>query len=118
MKSKSWKWSGFAGHHICADRCMFHLSTDVGDHLVSTVGKFHPDMNQSFPDRELGPVDTVGHNRLYETMVFNKKTNVQPCSCGCGIPEVVRNEIECLPANDPGTATENHMAMCRKYGEK
>jgi len=94
---------------------MFHLTTDVGDHLVSTVGKFHPDMNHPRM-RYLGPVDTVGHNRLYETMVFNKKTNALPCSCGCGIPEVDRNEIECLPANDPGTATENHMAMCHKYG--
>jgi|GEM_PF-3221239 hypothetical protein len=114
-KEVSWKWLGFAGHHICAERCLFHLTTDVGRYLISTVGKFHPEMNQP-PQRQLGPVDTVGHNRLYETAVFKKESD-KLCSCGCGLPVINPMEIKMLPANDSGTATKNHMAMCREYGD-
>jgi hypothetical protein len=39
-----WKWYGFAGHHICSERCVYHLTTAIhGRYLVSTVGRFIPD---------------------------------------------------------------------------
>ena len=33
------KWFGSPGHFICSFDCRFHLCTQVGDYLVSTVGE-------------------------------------------------------------------------------
>ena len=57
---------GWAGHFIAADRCMFRRNTLL-EHkdrkwVVSTIGNYHPSL--------YGTVDTIGHERWYETMVF------------------------------------------------
>jgi hypothetical protein len=39
----NWKWFGSAAHFICGRWCRFHLATQVGRYLISTVGEFvHP----------------------------------------------------------------------------
>lgn len=58
---------GWAGHFICADRCMFRRNTliDYGDGkiVVSTVGQMR--------NRDNLGCDTIGaFNRYYETMAF------------------------------------------------
>src|SRR5919106_127620 len=37
------KWFGHAAHFICGRWCRFHLATQVGDYLVSTVGEYWPE---------------------------------------------------------------------------
>lgn len=55
---------GWAGHFICADRCRYHrntLLTNGARHLVvSSVGNLVIDRK----------IDSVGHERWYETMVW------------------------------------------------
>lgn len=57
---------GWAGHFIAADHCRFRRNTllEYKDRkwIVSTVGAYHPVSNRS--------IDTIGHKRWYETMVF------------------------------------------------
>ena len=56
---------GWAGHFICADRCAFRRNTLLEYKnqkiVVSTVGRMYDDK---------GKLDTVGHNRYFETMAF------------------------------------------------
>jgi len=61
---------GYAGHFICAERCLFRRNTTVEDIsqnkaiTVSTVGDFR--MKGDFE----GEPQTVGLDRYYETMMF------------------------------------------------
>lgn len=61
---------GWAGHFIAAERCLFHRNTllEYGDKkwIVSTVGRY-------FPPSMGGKIDTIGHNRYFETMAFEAK---------------------------------------------
>lgn len=60
------KERGWAGHFIMGHKCMYRRNTLVsGDNIsvvVSTVG------NMVIDDKR--GVEEVGHNRIYETMVF------------------------------------------------
>lgn len=57
---------GWGAHFIAADHCRFRRNTllEYGDRkwIVSTVGAYYPVSN-------IG-IDTIGHKRWYETMVF------------------------------------------------
>ena len=59
---------GWPAHHICRTRCVFHRNTliEYGNTriIVSTVGNFRAKRN----GKEI--IDTVGHDRYYETLVF------------------------------------------------
>ena len=62
---------GWAGHFICANRCLFRRNTliDFGRKkiIVSTVGMMQD-------DRDEGKYDTIGAGgRYYETMAFGAK---------------------------------------------
>jgi len=99
-----WKWGGVAAHLIVANDCRFHMVTQVGDYIVSSIGDYRPASKG-------GEMDTIGHERFYETYVFPA---AEPHPCGC--PQVSGyEEIDALPANDCGEATRNHMAMCLKW---
>ena len=100
-------WYGNAGHFIYASRCRFHLCTEVGEYLVSTVGEFYakPD------DKEMTPVG--GWNKdLYETKVFKWEGR---CGCGCGLPEIEPEDLECVRYETPKEANEGHRELCEKY---
>lgn len=60
---------GWAGHFICAADCRFRRNTLVEYKdikiVVSTVGALFT----------FGQIDTVGHNRYYETMAFHSDVN-------------------------------------------
>ena len=68
---------GWVGHYICSHRCMFKRNTlIVGDKdsvVVSTVGGMRP------TDGRNG-LETIGHKRYYETMVFGAKNASSPVS--------------------------------------
>jgi hypothetical protein len=102
------RYIGFAGHLIVAEYCRFHIATEIGDVLVSTVGAYQP------PGHKRGEWETIGVARLYETMVFRLGTSF--CSCGCGAREVESwSEIDFAGYNDVRAAEDGHEAMCQKY---
>ena len=144
VNRKDWKWFGNAGH-LCVGRwCRFHLCTQVGNYLVSTVGQYWPER----PAREVHAqvhdpkwlakhgilrgdnfdakylehfgYEDIGCDRKFETMVF--KTTGKICSeksCDCGMPLVADwGELDADAYNDAGSATQGHMKMCKKWAKK
>jgi len=101
-----WKWSGRAGHFICSDRCRYHLTTIVGDYIISTVGDLH------YTHRE--DTVTVGYNSFYETMVF-ETGELSECGCythGSGEIEVRSyGKVKCSELD------QGHFNMCIKYAK-
>ena len=106
---KDWKWYGNAGHFCGSSECHFHMCTEVGGYLVSTVGEYQPYPKQ--PKQTIG----AGSKDFYETYVF-KRTD-ERCACGCGLPEISLAEIEGIRWETPKDANEGHLAMCKKYSE-
>ncbi|MGD0052596.1 MAG: hypothetical protein ABSD03_12405 [Vulcanimicrobiaceae bacterium] len=128
-----WRWFGRAAHFICAGWCRFHLATEVGDFVVSTVGEYLPiDSVQTvfarvrgFPltlageAREAefieknGGYEDIGLGRKFETGVFRAG---EPCTakgCDCGQRRIV--VTPCLHAegySDAKAATEGHYRVC------
>ena len=117
-----WQWYGSPGHLIVSRWCRFHLLTEVGDWIISTVGEYvHPRhsggsekvendwLEENWPGEEIGP------GRRYETMVFRFK-NKHRCECGCGrpIPDSW-DDVYMQGANDAKSARANHYALCEKY---
>ena len=135
---EDWKWFGSAGHFICAQWCRFHLCTLVGSYLISTVGEYVPDETvreihcevrgiklEGRGDARLADYmkkvgfQEIGYKRTYETMVFHAGEPCRAEGCNCGLPRLADAcEIECLGANDAGTATANHLSMCHEYDQK
>lgn len=64
---------GWAGHFICSDRCNFRRNTLLEYEgkfiVVSTVGRMVVERAGNFA------IDTVGHDRYYETMAFYSDTS-------------------------------------------
>lgn len=105
IEAHRWKWFGSAAHFIASDSCRFHLATEIGQYIVSTVGDYYP--------RGEGHAQEIGCGRKFETFVFRKIKG--RCECGCGLPKFTPSEIDSLPANDRRTANANHLRLCRKY---
>lgn len=107
------RYRGFAGHFCASEDCLFHITTEIGDVLVSTVGAYRvPQPHGRHRNGE--PWGEIGMGRKYETMVFRMGSAV--CSCGCGEREISsHNEIDFAGYNDVKSATEGHEAMCQKY---
>lgn len=104
-----WRWFGSAGHLIVSSSCEFHLTTQVGDLLISTVG----DYRQTRGDKDY---TAIGAGRTFETMVFRVGA---PCECGCGLPDLVDAgaNIDFAGYTDRAAATRGHLAMCEKYAD-
>ena len=99
------RYHGTPGHFIGARQCCFRLHTTVnGKHRVSTVGCYHP-LSQAETDE---PVN-IGHNRLYETYVFELGED--------GVP-VSWTEIDSAGYNAEIDAENGHEAMCQKYEQE
>jgi len=109
IEKDKWEWFGNAGHLIVSNRCRFHLTTKVGPWLISTVGEF-------VPHRDSKEFDTVGLDRLYETMVFVTKGE---CDCGCGLPEHDHDymELEMKGYSTPKDANIGHLELCEKWAK-
>ena len=116
-----WQWFGSAGHFICGKYCRFHLATQVGEYLVSTVGEYvhpmhsrgsekieHEWLKDNWPGQDLGP------GRKYETMVFRATGT---CECGCGLPKHDGTELRLVGAMTAGQARTNHMECCSDIAE-
>lgn len=65
IPKSEWVWYGFAGHFRGGSRCVFHMSTRIGDFLVSTVGAYYPD-GLDEPPVTLGLLE----DSYFETMIF------------------------------------------------
>lgn len=139
ISKEKWKWFGSAGHFICAHLCRFHLTTQVGKYLISTVGEMWQEeavrrIFAKIRDREWlrknkhlkGDYFDVAYmkrfgfekircDRLYETMVFKADKVCKIKECNCGIPSINGHELDFLPANTSGEAAQNHMSLCEKY---
>jgi hypothetical protein len=130
-----WRWFGSAGHLIVAAWCRFHLCTQIGDVLVSTVGEYFPedqvreinaisrgvtlegrgDERRADYIRKIG-FEEIGYGRIYETMVFRTTGDVcHESGCGCGLPTIIPSELDFEGYNTAGAATLGHMALCRKW---
>ena len=139
---KNYKWFGLAGHFICASWCRFHLCTQVGGYLISTVGQYWPErgsreihaqicdpgwlaenceLKGDYFDaaymKRFGYED-IGCNRKFETMVFKAGVLCTAKECGCGQPSIDGSELDFDAYNTVKEATEGHMAMCEKWAKK
>jgi len=103
---KDWRWYGNAGHFCCSQDCEFHLCTEVGEYLISTVGEYYPD------GRKGGMKSVAWDKDYYETMVFKWAGR---CECGCGLPEISGSEIECRRYETPEQANKGHLDICIGY---
>lgn len=107
---EDWEWFGVAGHFICAHSCKFHLCTQVGKFLVSTIGEYTYDP-ESFDYIELG------YQRKYETMVFKAGAKCVSKDCECGLPTIDGRELGFKGYNKRGDAIKGHYAMCLKVAK-
>lgn len=120
---ESWVWNGMVGHFICGQWCRFHLATEVGPWLISTVGLYvHPRHSGGREDAESKYLrenpfgEDIGLNRKFETMVFRagRKCNNGTCDCGLAIPNEM-TKLDFDGYNTPGAANAGHLAMCEKW---
>lgn len=115
IDAKDWKWSGLAHHFIGGKNCQFHMATQIGNVLISTVGEYFLDEASMKKLGEKGPLD-IGSGRKFETFVFKVANTL--CDCGCGLNLIDDYiEIDALGANTRKDATENHMKLCVKWAE-
>ena len=101
--------------------CRFHMCTEIGGLLVSTVGAYvHPRHSQGSEVREaawLGthwPGEDIGYNRKFETMVFAISGYCKSKKCGCGQPTIDPEELYADGCNDLREARQMHMKVCEK----
>lgn len=132
----NWKWYGCAGHFIASSQCRFHLFTEVGPWIVSTVGEYLPaegtreilakcrgiELSGEGDARELDYLtklgfEQIGCDRKYETMVFRTTRRCTSPECSCDCPMHDGHCIYMDGYNDAGAATLGHLAMCMKYSE-
>lgn len=115
IPAEKWKWFGHAAHLIVARDCMFHLSTQIGNVIVSTVGNWQPVYLRK--GDAMPPAQPIGCDRKYETMVFVVDGKCEDPSCGCEQPNHNGHNVDFDAYNEPGPATKGHWAMCVKWAE-
>ena len=138
----NWKWFGHVAHFICGDKCRFHMATQVGKHLVSTVGEYWPERSSREIHAKISDpkwlaenitlkgdyfdhaymkkfgFEEIGCDRKYETMVFKAGKPCTSKTCGCGLPTIVGSELDFLGYNNAGDAAKGHLKLCRKWANK
>lgn len=117
IEHSKWKWFGNAGHLCVSERCRFHIATEIGETLVSTVGEYCP-KGLLTPDKT--ECETLGLSipptqLFYETMVFKVAGH---CACGCGLPETAGNELDSQRYETAAEANEGHFEMCEKWAKE
>ena len=114
VRQKDWKWKGLPGHFCCADQCIFRLCTVVGDFIVSTVGAMY--RTKADGTRVL---DTVGHERHYETFVFLNNGN-DLCDISRGeimTDYIYAGGVNSLNESWDRRAEDMHLKMCNKVSK-
>lgn len=119
IPESKWTWFGNAGHFICSSWCKFHLTTQVGRFLVSTVGEYVPlykaqteQMERAFLSKNpFG--EEIGYGRLYETMVFETSGVCEAKGCACGLPMIIPSEIKFDGYNNRKDANFGHLVLCQ-----
>lgn len=106
IPESEWKWFGFAAHFCLARRCEFHLTTQVGNKLISSVGGLQP-IEEDNENRW----EEIGCGRKFETLVFN----IIDTESENKIPPIDYSEVESVCANTSKECHENHMRLCHKY---
>jgi hypothetical protein len=122
VPADEWKWFGNAGHFICGRWCRFHLCTQVGPWLISTVGEYvHPRHSAGGEKQEAAYLmenplgEEIGCGRKFETMVFEAGPPCRDNECNCGLPKIASSERDAEGYNDRGSATKGHLSMCQKW---
>ena len=123
INASKWKWFGSARHLCVRVHCRFHLCTQVGKYLISTVGEYWPlheisngtseCMSEYLKKNPLG--HELGYGRFFETMVWEAG---KLCACGCEMPDLAGDELDFAGYKDRKSATEGHLAMCKKWSKK
>jgi len=102
----SWIWMphvGHVGHLVVGYYCQFHLTTEVGGYIVSTVGEYPPKAEGNF--EEIAPGCT------YETMVFRSVRDGPLCCPFLAFG----HEHDIRGYNDAGFAAAGHVETCEKW---
>lgn len=125
IPQSKWVWHGEAAHFICGRWCRFHMATEIGPFLVSTVGLYvHPRHAQGHegPEAEWLAAhpdgEEIGSDHFYETMVFRVTGYCHSKDCGCGLPTFDPRELDFAGYKKRRAAREGHIAMCRKWANK
>ena len=116
IPASDWKWFGSPLHFCCADRCLWHLGTQVGEYVISSVGFMRPMPIKT--ESDLRRAERIGADGLYEVFVFKAGP---PHKCGC--PTIDGLEIEArrfgfnddIPWDGHAEADACHREMCEKY---
>lgn len=110
-----WRWFGNAAHFIGARDCQFHLATEVGRVVVSTVGGYVPrDIKPGILTQNAEGFTEIGWQRFYETFVFEVGDPL--CECGCGARTITDfYEIDSAEYQTNQEANVGHLEMCEKW---
>lgn len=137
IPASEWLWFGSPAHFVCALDCRFHMATQVGCVIVSTVGEYLPDhktRERLATERDIklrgrgderlhdwfkktGGYEEIGYRRTYETMVFRIAREVCAVKdCGCGMPLIASwTELDAKGYSQRGAATFGHREMCAEW---
>lgn len=112
MSPSEWIWMPHAAHLIVAASCQFRLATYVNGVIVSTMGEYRQLYTQE------GRWQEIGHNRLYETMVFKAiPTNRDECDACPYRCDFEAGEVDFDGYNTAGAAYAGHLALCQKWAK-
>lgn len=111
-KKENWVWMPHSGHFIGGNSCRFHLNTYVGGYIVSTVGEYDP------YHKGWGHFETLGVDRLYETMVFEAVREKEEDALCCPWRIDVSKDVDMEGYNDSVDAYKGHLKLCRKWASK
>jgi len=122
VAESEWKWYGLAGHFICGRWCRFHLATEIGPYLISTMGQYvHPrnsgasEASEAVWLKDHPDGEEVGRGRCYETMVFRTTGRCESRTCGCGLPTIDPSSLDFEGYMTAREASAGHLAMCKKW---
>ena len=125
INEKDWIWFGTHAHFICGHWCRFHMATQVGKYLISTVGEYISPRNSGGSElaetewwNKNWPGEDVGGGCKYETMVFMAGKQCKAKECGCGLPELAGPELESNRCMTRKQAMKGHMKLCNKYAKE
>jgi hypothetical protein len=106
-----WEWYGEPAHLCVSNDCHYHLVTQVGKFVISTIGDYHPQpscgISKSEHTLECGAVE-IGFDRFFETMVFLGK-NGRVTGAG---------ELDSCGYQTPEEAQKGHLKMCKKWASE